>query len=89
MDYFKTFIEFVTTFLVLHVLAFLPKRHVGSYSLTGDQTCTPCIRRRSPNHWATGEALGNGKISVMWGIDWRVGEQEWKWGCPQETRGVS
>ena len=25
----------------------------------------------------------------MWGIGWRVGEQEWKWGCPQETRGVS
>ena len=37
---FKTFIEFVTKLLLFHVLAFLPKRRVGSYSLTGDETCT-------------------------------------------------
>ena len=38
---FKTFIEFVTKLLLFHVLAFLPKRRVGSYSPTRDETCTP------------------------------------------------
>ena len=46
----KVFIEFVTIFLLFYVLVFLAARHVGSWSLTRDPTCTPCPGRQSLHH---------------------------------------
>ena len=51
----KPFIEFVTILLLLYVLAFWPGGMQNPSSPTKDQTCTPCIRRQSPNHGTTKE----------------------------------
>ena len=55
MTIFKVFIEFVTIFLPFHVLVFWPWGMWDLNSLTRDQTCTPGIGRRSPNHWTARE----------------------------------
>ena len=50
---FKVFIEFVTTLpLLFYGLLFGQEAHGF---LAPNQTCTPCIGRRSPNHWTTRE----------------------------------
>ena len=52
---FKVFIEFVTILLLFHVLVFWPWGIWDLSSPTWDQTHTPCIGRRSLNHWTTRE----------------------------------
>ena len=51
----KVFIEFVTIFLLFHVLDFWPRGKWNLNSPTRDQTCTPCIGRWGLNTWATRE----------------------------------
>ena len=53
----KVFIEFVTILLLFHVLIFWPEGMQDLSSLTRDRTCTPCIGRRSLNHWTARESL--------------------------------
>ena len=48
---FKVFTEFVTISLLFYVLVFWPRGMWDLSSLTRDRTCTPCIGRRSLNHW--------------------------------------
>ena len=48
---FKVFIEFVTILLLFYVLGFWPWGMWDLSSQTRDWTCTPCIGRRSLNHW--------------------------------------
>ena len=48
---FKVFIEFVTILLLIFVLVFWPQDMWDLSSPTRDWTCTPCIGRRSLNHW--------------------------------------
>ena len=46
-------IEFVTILLLFYVvLVFWPQDIWDLSSTTRDQTLTPCIGRRSPNHWS-------------------------------------
>ena len=52
---FKVFIEFVTILLLFYVLCFWPWGMWDLSSLTGDRTRTPCIGRRSLNHWTARE----------------------------------
>ena len=52
---FKVFIEFVTIVLLFYVLVFWPRGMWDLSSLTRDWTCTPCIGRRSLNHWTARE----------------------------------
>ena len=54
---FKVFIKFVTMLLLLYVLVFWPWLMWNLSSLTKDWTCTPCIGKRSLNHWAAREVL--------------------------------
>ena len=49
----KFFIEFVTALLLFYVLVFWLQGMQNRSSLIRDQTCTPCIGRRSFNHWKT------------------------------------
>ena len=51
---FKVLIEFVTM-LLFHVLVFWLWSMWDLSFLTRNQTHTPCIGRRSLNHWTTGE----------------------------------
>ena len=51
---FKVFIEFVTI-LLLFCFASWPRGTWDLSSLTRGGTCTPCIGRRSLNHWTTRE----------------------------------
>ena len=53
--FFKVFIEFVAKLLLLYVLVFWPQGMWDLSSLTKDRTCTPCIGRRSLNHWTARE----------------------------------
>ena len=55
---FKVCIEFVTIFLLFHVLLFGPRGMWDLSSPTTDRTRTPCIGRRSPNHRTTTEVPG-------------------------------
>ena len=52
---FKVFIEFVTILLLFYVLVFWARgiRHLSSQAR--DRTHTPCIGRRSLNHWTARE----------------------------------
>ena len=50
---FKVFIEFVTIWLLFYVLVFWLQDMWDFNSLTRDQTCTPCVGKRSLNHWTT------------------------------------
>ena len=52
---FKVFIEFVTVLLLFYVLVFWPRGMWDLSSPNRDWTCTPCIGRRSSNHWTTRE----------------------------------
>ena len=52
---FKLFIEFVTILLLFFVLVFWPRGMWGLSSPTRVRTRTPCIGRRSLNHWTTRE----------------------------------
>ena len=52
---FKVFIEFVTIFLLFYVLVFWLRGMWDLSSLTGNQTCAPCIRRQNLNHWTARE----------------------------------
>ena len=52
---FKVFIEFFTILLLFYVLFFWPQGIWDLSFMIRDQTCTPCIRRRSLNHWTTGK----------------------------------
>ena len=52
---FKVFIEFVTILLLFYVLVFWPRGVWDISSLTRDRTHTPCIGRRSFNHWTARE----------------------------------
>ena len=52
---FKLFIEFVTVLLLFYVLVFWLQGMWDLSSLTRDQTHTPCIGRRSLNHWTIRE----------------------------------
>ena len=51
----KSFIEFVTILLLFYVLVFWPWGMWDLNSLTRDPTRTPCIGRRSLNHWTARE----------------------------------
>ena len=53
--FFKVFIEFVTVLLLFYVLVFWQQGMWDLSYLTRDQTCTPCIGRRSLNHWMPGK----------------------------------
>ena len=48
---FKVIIEFVTKLLLFYVLVFQSQGMWDPSSPTRDQIHTPCIGRRSPNHW--------------------------------------
>ena len=52
---FKAFIEFVTILLLLYVLVFWPRGMWDLSSPSRGRTLTPCIGRRSLNHWTTRE----------------------------------
>ena len=52
---FKVFIEFVTILLLFYVLVFWPRGMWDLSSPTRNQTLTPCIERRSLNHWTARE----------------------------------
>ena len=52
---FKVFIKFVTILFLLYVLILWPRGMWDLSSLTRDRTCTPCIGKRSLNHWTTRE----------------------------------
>ena len=52
---FKVFIEFVTILLLFYVLVFWLRGMWDLSSPTRDRTRTPCIGRRSLNHWTTSE----------------------------------
>ena len=52
VDHFQVFIEFVT---ILLLWFFWPQGMEDLSSLTRVWTHKPCIRRRSLNHWTTGE----------------------------------
>ena len=52
---FKVFTEFVTTLFLLYVLVPWPRGMWDPSSPTRDRTHTPCIGRRSPNHWTARE----------------------------------
>ena len=52
---FRVFIEFVTILLLFHVLVFWLRGMWDLSSPTRDRTCTPCIGRRSLNHWTARE----------------------------------
>ena len=49
------FIDFVTILLLFYVLVFWPRDMWDLSSLTRDGTHTPCIGRRSLNHWTARE----------------------------------
>ena len=84
---FKVFIEFVTILLLFHVLVFWPRGMWDLSSPTRDQTHTPCIGRRSLNHWTAREVpcykafKGRLLSGVIWCVSgsrkawfwWRVG----------------
>ena len=53
---FKVVIEFVTILPLFYVLALWPRGMWDLSSPTRDRTHTPCIGRRSLNHWATRKA---------------------------------
>ena len=50
---FKAFIEFATILFWFYVLAFWPQGMWDLSCLTRDWTHTPCMGRRSLNHWTT------------------------------------
>ena len=52
---FKVFIEFATILLLFYVLVFWLQGMWDPSSSTGDRTHTPCIGRRSLNHWTARE----------------------------------
>ena len=52
---FKVIIEFVTILLLFYVLVFWPWGMWDLSSPTRDQTHTPCIGKRSLNHWTARE----------------------------------
>ena len=52
---FKVFIEFVTILLLFYVLFFWPQGVWDLSPPTRDRTHTPCIGRRSLNHWTARE----------------------------------
>ena len=52
---FKVFIESVTVLLLLYVLVFCPQGKGNLSSQIRDRIHTPCIRRRSLNHWTARE----------------------------------
>ena len=52
---FKVFFEFVTILFLFYALVFWPCGMWDLSSLTRDLTCTPCIGRRSLNHWTVRE----------------------------------
>ena len=52
---FKVFIESVTILLLFYVLFFWPRDMWDPSSPTRDWTCTPCIGKRSLNHWTARE----------------------------------
>ena len=51
----KSLLNFVTTLLLFYILVFWPQGIWDLSSLTRDRTCTPCIGRRSLNHWTARE----------------------------------
>ena len=53
---FKVFIGFVTVLLLLFILWFFGLKACG---IPVPRTCTPCIGRRSLNHWTIREVPGN------------------------------
>ena len=53
--FFKVCIVFVTILFLFYLLVFWPRGMWDLSSLTRDQTCTPCIGRRSLNHWTARE----------------------------------
>ena len=57
---FKVFIEFVTILLLFYVLVLWLRGMWNLSSPTRDQTCIPCIGRRSVHHWTTRE------VPVTW-----------------------
>ena len=66
---FKVFIEFVTVLLLFYVLVFWPRGMWDLSSLIRDRTHTPCIGRRSPNHWTTR------KVSSLCGLSFHTAWQ--------------
>ena len=65
MDHFlKVFIEFVAVLLLFYVLVFWLRGMWDPSSPTRDQTRTPCIGRRSLNHWTAREVLGILKLLI-------------------------
>ena len=52
---FKGFVESVTILLLFYVLVFWPRGMWDLSSPTRDRTYTPCIGRRSLNHWTARE----------------------------------
>ena len=59
---FKVFIELVTILLLFYALVFWLRGMWDLRSLTRDRTRTPCIGRRSPNHWT---AMDVPELSMM------------------------
>ena len=55
VDHLKIFVEFVTILLLFYVLFFWLRGMWDLSSSARDQTHTPCIERRSLNHWTTSE----------------------------------
>ena len=58
---FKFFIKFVTILLLFYLLVFWPQDMWDVSPLTRDQTHSPCIERRSLNHWTWIHCQGSPK----------------------------
>ena len=50
---FEVFVEFVTILVLFHIVIFWPQGMWDLGSPSRDGTWTPCIGRRSLNHWTT------------------------------------
>ena len=62
---FKVFIGFVKILLLFYILVSWPRGMWDFSSPTRDQTHTPCIGRRSLNHWTPREVPGNDFLLVV------------------------
>ena len=63
---FKVFIEFATMLLLFYILVLWLWGMWDLSSPTRDRTRTPCIGRRSLNHWTAREVPKCGNLKIKW-----------------------
>ena len=71
----KVFIEFVTILLLFYVLVFWLRGIWDLSSPMRDRTRTPCIGRRSLNHWTAREVPGLWFLNSTCAAVWRRGDE--------------